>query len=212
MPGRFSQGSAGMQHRTIRRINRRSGSALQWWIMSIGIAVTACGVSFWVRHLPDPPRFSPLTIEPGVASVRPPRATVEIDFTGRIVIRPVSRLEFDLKKGDAFAADLPTGPFKAVYRVAIDLPDVTFASLGADLRDCRVRFLREVEEIRSSTARDGSEIETGAMVFPAGRSEFQIEVETFGEAPAFRAWWRPEPGGPKTPLPAFDDPRSRAES
>lgn len=201
-----------MQHKKTPGINRRMGSALQWSIVAIGIMITACGVYFWVQNLPAAPRYSPLTLEPGAASVRAPRATVEIAVAGQTVIRPVSKIEFDLDRGEAFATDLPTGRFKALYRIAIDVPDVTFASLGANLRDCRVRFLRDDDEIRSTTATDGSEVETGAMVFPAGRSEFQIEVETLGAAPAFKAWWRLESSGPKSSLPAFDVVPNPADS
>ena len=197
-----------------RRIRRRRGSAAQWWIMSIGIAITACGVYFWVRNLPDPPRFSPLTLEPGAAIMRTPKATVEITVAGRTFVRPVSAIEFDLVEGESIAADVPGGAFKAVYQVAIDLPEVTFASLGADFRDCRVRFVLDGEEIRSSTGESltkysgietGLEIESGSMVFPAGRSEFEIEVEASGAAPSFKAWWRLDSDGSKSPLPILGD-------
>jgi hypothetical protein len=199
----------------IRRIRRRRGSTLQWWIMSIGIVITACGVFLWVRNLPDPPRFSPLTLEPGAAVVRSPKATVEITVEGRTFIRPVSTIEFDLAEGESIAADVPAGAFKAVYQVAIDLPDVTFASLGADFRDCRVRFVLDGEEIRSSTGEiltkysgieTDLEIESGSMVFPAGRSEFEIEVEASNATPAFRAWWRLDSDGLKSALPILADP------
>ena len=202
-----------MQKITTRRLNSsRSGSTLQWLVVSIGILITACGVWFWVGNLPDPPRFSPLTLEPGAAFVRTPRATVEIAIEGRTVIRPVSDFEFDLAVGEAFTPDLPSGAFKLLYRVEMDLSDVTFASLGANTRDCRVRFLREEEEMRSATTMEGAEIETGAMVFPVGASDFQIEVETFGPSPAFKAWWRLDSDGEKSPLPVFEAPATPAES
>lgn len=201
-------GGLGVQEMTMRGVNLRAGSTLQWLVVSIGIIITACGVWFWVRNLPDPPRFSPLTLEPGAAFVRTPRATVEIAIEGRTVIRPVSGFEFDLAAGEAFAPDLPAGPFKLLYRVEMDLPDVTFASLGANTRDCRVRFLREDEEIRSTTAEDGAEIETGAMVFPAGASDFQIEVDAFGPSPAFEAWWRLDSDDEELPLPVFEEAAS----
>ena len=202
-----------MQKMTTRRLNSsRAGSTLQWLVVSIGIIITACGVWFWVQNLPDPPRFSPLTLEPGAAFVRTPRATVEIAIEGRTVIRPVSGFEFDLAVGEALAPDLPAGAFKLLYRVEMDLSDVTFASLGANTRDCRVRFLREAEEMRSVTTMEGAEIETGAMVFPVGASDFQIEVETFGPSPAFKAWWRLDSDGEKLPLPVFEEPAIPAES
>ena len=154
-----------------------------------------------MASLPAPPRFSPLTIEPGAARATARRLVLEIEGTGEALVRVVPRVEFDLPAGRPPLEGFEAGPFTARYRVPIDLGQTTFASFGADVRGCEVRFLRSGEPIETASIAGDGRLETGVLILPAGSSDIEIEVVTTGDGATFRGWWRPEADGPTEDLP-----------
>lgn len=183
----------------------RRGSSLQWGLAGLAIIATAGLVWLWVVSLPAPPRFSPLTIEPGAARATARRLVLEIDGTGEALVRVVPRVEFDLPAGRPPLDGFESGSFTARYRVPIDLGKTTFASFGADVRGCEVRFLRSGEPIETASIAGDGRLETGVLILPAGSSDIEIEVVTTGEGPTFRGWWRPDADGPTKDLPGTID-------
>lgn len=177
------------------------GSTLQWIIAGLAILATSVLVGWWAANLPSPPRFSPLTIEPGAARATARRVVLEIDGAGDAMVRVVQRVEFDLASGRPPLDGFEAAPFTARYRVPIDLGETTFASFGADVRGCEVRFLRSGEPIETASITGGGRLETGVLILPAGSSDIEIEVVADGDAPKFRGWWRTDPDGPTEDLP-----------
>ncbi|MAD19290.1 MAG: hypothetical protein CMJ52_03600 [Planctomycetaceae bacterium] len=196
--------------RSITAVARR-GSARQWGITSIAIAATAALVWLWVASLPAPPRFSPLTIEPGAARATARRIVLEVEGDGQAMVRVVPEVEFDLAAGRRPLEGFEAESFTALYRVPIDLGETTFASFGADVRGCKVRFLRSGEPIEAVSVAGDGRLETGVLILPAGSSDMEIEVVVEGGDSGFRGWWRRDPDGPTEDLPgtadAAPDPR-----
>lgn len=173
----------------------------QWVVAVVAILATCVLVGWWASNLPSPPRFSPLTIEPGAAQARARRIVLEIEGADAAQVRVVPRVEFDLSAGRPPLEGFDAGAFTARYRVPIDLGETTFASLGADVRSCEVRFLRSGEPIDTASIGGDGSLETGVLILPAGSSDIEIEVVAKGEASSFRGWWRPDPEGPTEDLP-----------
>lgn len=177
------------------------GSATQWSIAVVAILATSVLVAWWAMNLPAPPRFSPLTIEPGTARAKPRRIVLEIDGPDTALVRVVPGVEFDLPAGRPPLEGFDATVFTARYRVPIDLGETTFASLGADVEACEVRFLRSGEPIETASISGDGALETGVLILPAGSSDIEIEVVALGEASRFRGWWRTDPEGPTERLP-----------
>ncbi len=177
------------------------GSASQWVVAVVAILATSVLVGWWAANLPSPPRFSPLTIEPGAARATARRIVLEIEGDGQAMVRVVPGVEFDLAAGRPPVDGFEAASFTAVYRVPLDLGETTFASLGADVRGCTVRFLRSGEPIEAVSVAGDGRLETGVLILPAGSSDIEIEVVAEDEAPKFRGWWRPDPEGPTQDLP-----------
>ena len=181
------------------------GSVSQWVVAVVAILATSVLVGWWAANLPSPPRFSPLTIEPGAARARARRIVLEIDGAEEALIRVVPRVEFDLSAGRAPLDGFEADSFTALYRVPIDLGETTFASLGADVQGCEVRFLRSGEPIETASIAGDGRLETGVLILPAGSSDIEIEVVASGAASRFRGWWRRDPEGPTEDLPGTLD-------
>lgn len=177
------------------------GSATQWAVAVVAILATSVLVGWWAANLPEPPRFSPLTIEPGAARARARRIVLEIDGADAALVRVVPRVEFDLSAGRPPLEGFDAASFTARYRVPIDLGETTFASLGADVRGCDVRFLRSGEPIETASITGDGGLETGVLILPAGSSDIEIEVVAKEAGARFRGWWRPDPDGPTEDLP-----------
>ena len=189
-----------------RPSNVPRGSTLQWTVAGLAILATSVLVAWWAVNLPSPPRFSPLTIEPGAARATARKVVLEIDGADEALIRVVPRVEFDLLEGRPPLEGFEADSFTALYRVPIDLGETTFASLGADVRGCDVRFLRSGEPIETVSIAGDGRLETGVLILPAGSSDIEIEVVARGDGPAFRGWWRPDPDGPPEDLPGTIEP------
>ncbi len=175
------------------------GAALGWGIVAVVAMITAALVVVFLRHLPPPPRFDDLRIDPGSERIvtRGILRRLWTDASDQPVVTSVDDVRLD---------DWPRGPdglpaVRLVYRVPIERGETTFVRFLIDGEGTRVTLRRGLVEVLTAGDSSAFTATSASVVVPDGASDLDIEVVPQGEVSRLRIRWQEVDGDGGGPWP-----------
>lgn len=161
-------------------------------------------VRLFVVNLPGPPRFDPLTIEPGseagerghfgiTLSLGDPTASTDRAWRTRTFgfvdgrPGPTNRLE---------GIDLQAGEWTYVCRVPLARSETTPATLLFETNNARVVVRSEDAVILEGGGEGAASSRSNSLLLPVGVGELLVEVKPLGPRSSLAGAWHP-PGNPE---------------
>ena len=205
--GRLSGGGppydSDMNRHAITRGSGRAGRIRPWLILALVTGITAILVRMFVINLPGPPRFDPLTIEPGSEAgerghfgvtllLRDSPSSADRAWRTRTFgfvdgrPGPVNRLD---------GLDLQAGEWTYICRVPLARAETTPATLLFETHDAWL-VVRSEEAVILEGGGEGSALTTSnSLLLPVGAGELVVEVKPLGPRSSLAGSWHP-PGEP----------------
>ena len=188
----------GMKRHAISRASGRPGRIRPWLLLALVTGITAILVRLFVINLPGPPRFDPLTIEPGseagerghfgiTLSLGDPTASTDRAWRTRT---------FGFVDGRPEGIDLQAGEWTYVCRVPLARAEATPATLWFQTNNARLVVRSEDAVILEGGGEGSASSRSSSLLLPVGVGELLIEVRPLGPRSSLAGFWHP-PGEPE---------------
>lgn len=180
---------------------RRFGIGRAWVIFTLVILVVAMLVVIFVRNLPKPPRYDPLTIDPGsTVPARPPFGMrLELGEGANKVTRSWRASTLEVEGTPVLPAVLareivPGDRWRLIVGLDVDLAETTIFGLQLEVADVEYVIRAFDSEIASDRAGARKIRRLPDFLIPAGSRRLEFEISPAGPSPLFRGTWIGEDG------------------
>lgn len=188
-----------MIRRVISRSRSRHGGIRAWLLLALVVGITAGLVRIFVINLPDPPRFDPLTIEPGSEAGERGHFGVTLRIGARTT--PTERAWRTRNFGFADGRPGPTkrldgldlegGDWTYICRVPIARSETTPATLAFQIQDAWLVVRSEEAVILEGGGEGSTLVESNSLLLPVGVGELVVEVKPLGPRASLAGSWHP---------------------
>ena len=175
---------------------RNAGTVQAWLLFFLVAAVVTTLVVIFIRHLPDPPRYAPLTIDPG--SEVPSRPAfgmrLELGEGDSLVTRSWRAVDLEVigkpSLPEVLARGLEVGDaWRLVAGLNLELSETTILGLLIEVGDVEFVIRSGLSEIASDRVDEVELRRIDDFLVPAGSRLLEFDILPIGPNPVFRGSW-----------------------